>query len=101
MHKQQFVRFVRTFTVFIIIAVLIPQFSQALTMQEILGGHDNVPSNGSVLSDVIVTAASCSQADIQNSINSASDGATVVVPNGSCTWTGYVQLSNAKGVSLV
>jgi hypothetical protein len=35
----------------------------------------------------ILTAASCSQSDVQNVINSASNGDHVVVPGGLCTWT--------------
>ena len=34
-----------------------------------------------------ITAASCSTADVQAAINAASDGDTVIVPNGSCTWS--------------
>jgi hypothetical protein len=47
-----------------------------------------------------VTAASCSQADVQSAVNAASDGNTVIVPNGACTWGTPVRLSNAKGVTL-
>jgi hypothetical protein len=34
-----------------------------------------------------VNAASCSNTDVQNAINSASAGQTVTVPAGSCSWT--------------
>jgi hypothetical protein len=34
-----------------------------------------------------ITAASCQTSDVQAAVNSASDGDTVVIPNGSCTWT--------------
>ena len=34
----------------------------------------------------VINAASCSQVDVQNAINDASDGDIVVVPEGSCTW---------------
>lgn len=34
-----------------------------------------------------VTAASTSQADVQTAVNAASDGDTVLIPNGSSTWT--------------
>lgn len=47
-----------------------------------------------------VNAASCSQADVQSAVNTASDGNTVIVPNGTCTWGTPVRLSNAKGVTL-
>jgi hypothetical protein len=35
----------------------------------------------------IISAASCSQADVQNAINSSANGDRVVVPGGNCTWT--------------
>jgi len=34
-----------------------------------------------------ITALSCSQTNVQNAVNSASDGDTVLVPAGTCTWT--------------
>lgn len=45
------------------------------------------------------TAASCSSADVQAAINAAANGETVVIPNGSCTWTSGVSISG-KGVIL-
>ena len=47
-----------------------------------------------------VNAVSCSQADVQSAVNAASDGNTVIVPNGTCTWGTPVRLFNAKGVTL-
>ena len=44
-----------------------------------------------------VNAASCSQSDVQNAINSASAGQTVNVPAGSCNWT---SLNLAKAITL-
>jgi len=35
----------------------------------------------------IVTAASCSQADVNNAVGASSNGDTVMIPNGSCSWT--------------
>lgn len=46
-----------------------------------------------------VNAASCSNANVQSAINSASSGDTVVVPAGSCTWTSTVNISG-KGITL-
>jgi hypothetical protein len=40
-----------------------------------------------------INAASCSTADVQTAINSASNGDTVVIPNGSCTWTSGITTS--------
>ncbi len=40
-----------------------------------------------------ITAASASLADVQAAVNSASDGDTVLIPNGSVTWTGGISTS--------
>lgn len=45
-----------------------------------------------------ITANSCSQTDVQNAINGASDGDTVKVPAGSCSWGG-VSINN-KNITL-
>lgn len=41
-----------------------------------------------------VTAAGCSQSAVQTAINSASDGDTVSVPAGTCTWSSGVSIQN-------
>jgi hypothetical protein len=41
-----------------------------------------------------VTAGSCAQSAVQTAVNSASDGDTVVVPAGTCTWSSAVSVSN-------
>src|ERR1700674_3069643 len=46
-----------------------------------------------------ITAASCSQTDVQNAINSASSGDAVVVPAGTCSWS-TVTILNTKGITL-
>ena len=46
-----------------------------------------------------ITAASCSAAAVQDAINVASDGDTVTVPEGNCTWTTMVSIDN-KGLTL-
>jgi hypothetical protein len=47
------------------------------------------------------TAASCSGADVQASINAASSGDTVLVPGGNCTWTtNAVTIPNTKYITL-
>ena len=38
----------------------------------------------------IIQAASCSLADVQAAVNAASDGDVVLIPNGSCAWTGGI-----------
>lgn len=48
----------------------------------------------------VVTAVSCSGADVQAAINSATNGDTVFVPSGSCTWTTAVSIPNTKGITL-
>ncbi|MDD5012383.1 MAG: hypothetical protein PHQ66_01930 [Candidatus Nanoarchaeia archaeon] len=47
----------------------------------------------------IINAASCSQANVQSAINSASDGDIVQVPAGSCTWSSTVTI-NSKNIIL-
>jgi hypothetical protein len=44
------------------------------------------------------TAKSCNTSDVQASINSASDGDTVIIPNGSCSWS--TGISTAKQLTL-
>lgn len=46
-----------------------------------------------------ITAATCGNADVQTAINSAIDGDTVIVPNGSCSWSSGVSVSG-KGIHL-
>lgn len=47
-----------------------------------------------------ITAKSCNTSDVQSAINSASEGETVYIPSGTCTWTSGVTLSG-KGVNLL
>lgn len=42
---------------------------------------------------ITIPTASCSQSDVQAAINSSATGDTVVVPAGTCTWTGGVSIS--------
>jgi hypothetical protein len=46
-----------------------------------------------------ISARSCSQPDVQNAINSARDGDTVVIPPGVCRWSSQVKISS-KGITL-
>lgn len=46
-----------------------------------------------------ITAASCSQADVQAAITSAPDGSTVMVPAGNCTWTSLT--ISGQAISLI
>lgn len=46
------------------------------------------------------SASSCSDSAIQSAINSASNGDTVLVPAGNCTWTGAVVIPRTKGITL-
>lgn len=48
-----------------------------------------------------ITATSCMQPAVQAAVDQATDGETVTVPAGACTWNDPVQLSNAKGVTLM
>jgi len=48
-----------------------------------------------------ITAASCSQADVQAAINSAATGDTVLIPAGNCTWgSTSAQVVVNKGITL-
>lgn len=46
-----------------------------------------------------IKAASCLRADVQAAVNSAVDGDRVLVPAGSCTYTGSVTVTN-KGITI-
>jgi hypothetical protein len=45
-----------------------------------------------------LTAASCNVSDVSSAINSAKDGDTVIIPNGSCSWSSGI--STAKQITL-
>ena len=47
----------------------------------------------------VIHAASCSRADVQIAINSASNGDTVLVPSGHCTWSAGVTMTG-QGITL-
>ena len=53
-------------------------------------------SNISLASNI--QAASCSQSDVQAAINSASNGDTVQIPAGTCTWNTQIRIT--KGITL-
>lgn len=70
-------------------------------------GSNNSPSldpspDSRILSStgVVRAAASCNASDVQNAINSASEGDTVTIPAGTCTWTAGVTISG-KGVDVI
>src|SRR5262245_19259587 len=46
-----------------------------------------------------ITAANCSQSAIQGAVSAASDGDTVTVPGGSCTWADALVIS--KKIRLI
>ncbi len=49
----------------------------------------------------VITAASCSMADIQAAINTSVNGDTIIVKGGSCTWaSGTVTISSAHQIVL-
>src|ERR1043166_577146 len=45
-----------------------------------------------------INAATCSTADVQSAITSATTGDTVIIPAGTCTWTSGVTLN--KGITV-
>src|SRR5690606_18514471 len=46
-----------------------------------------------------VTASACTSSAVQSAIDSANNGDTVVVPNGSCSWSSCVRI-NGKAIHL-
>jgi hypothetical protein len=42
-----------------------------------------------------IRANTCSQSDVQTAINSSSDGDTVIIPAGTCTWSSKVTMNKA------
>jgi hypothetical protein len=47
-----------------------------------------------------VNAFSCKVSDVQAAINSAKNGDTVTIPNGSCTWTTGITIPSAIGITI-
>jgi hypothetical protein len=47
-----------------------------------------------------INAASCNTSDVQAAINTATEGQTVAIPAGTCTWTAGVTITG-KGISVV
>jgi hypothetical protein len=52
-----------------------------------------------VRAEAQINAASCNTADVQTAINTATEGQTVTIPAGTCTWTSGVTISG-KGIHL-
>lgn len=46
-----------------------------------------------------INAASCNTSDVQTAINTATEGQTVTIPSGTCTWTSGVTVSG-KGINI-
>lgn len=47
-----------------------------------------------------IPANSCSSSDVQNAINSAATGDTVVVPGGSCNWSNGVSIPSSVAITV-
>ena len=45
-------------------------------------------------------AAGCGQTDIETAISAASDGDTIIVPAGTCTWTSQILVDDDKGLVI-
>jgi hypothetical protein len=58
----------------------------------LLGRHLPVRAQHLEVKAEIITAATCSQVDVQAAIDSANEGGTVIVPEGTCTWTEVVKV---------
>jgi hypothetical protein len=72
----------------------------ALAIMLLVGSHiaSAADAGRRVTAGATATASSCSQADVQAAIAAASDGDTIVIPAGACSWTIGVSLS--KGIHL-
>jgi hypothetical protein len=46
-----------------------------------------------------INAASCNSSDVQAAVNKASEGQTVIIPSGTCTWSTGVTLAG-KGINI-
>jgi IPT/TIG domain len=46
------------------------------------------------------TSPTCNQSDVQNTINMASNGDTVLVTGGTCSWGAGVTIANTQGITL-
>lgn len=55
--------------------------------------------SGNILAATI-TAASCSQSDVQNAVNVAQDGDAVQIPAGNCTWTGGINMTLNRSLTI-
>jgi hypothetical protein len=54
----------------------------------------------SIVQGETINALSCSQTDVQTAIDSASEGYTVYVPSGKCTWGTSTNLTLSKAITL-
>ncbi|BCS36067.1 hypothetical protein TBR22_A53040 [Luteitalea sp. TBR-22] len=57
-------------------------------------------ASASTASAATRTAASCAMSDVQAAVNAAADGDEVRLPQGTCTWSGYVS-TGVKRIALV
>lgn len=57
---------------------------------------DNITAGAATIS-----AKSCNMSHVQEAINSATTGDTIVVPPGNCTWAGAVSITAAKKIILI
>ena len=69
-----------------------PRTARYLLLTFILGAFLESEARGNV-----ITAVTCSQSDVTAAVTAASAGDTVIVPSGSCSWSG---LSLSKAVTL-
>lgn len=59
----------------------------------VVAAMSSVPSHSWA---VTINASSCSQSAVQSAVNSASNGDTVMVPAGTCSWSGGLSISGIK-----
>jgi hypothetical protein len=64
-------------------------------------GAAETESNGNSPPEPDATVPDCARATVQNAINAAADGDTIVCPSGSWTWSDTVTIPSNKGITLV
>ncbi len=60
-----------------------------------------VLSSELVVQAATINAATCSQADVQAAIGSVTDGDTVTIPAGTCTWTSSLQVTLTHSITVI
>ena len=96
----------RSFMIFILVMLTLAPTG---SLSHVASRDASVPAHiltDATLTASIIHAASCSQADVQAAIDTASDGDFVLIPAGYCAWTTPASntpsvIINQKGITLL